>query len=97
MPSKKVQLSRADLEELMIGLGSQGAAALSILLKLTRALVSKGVLKPIELTAILDAAAESAGKSPDQLGGRYSKEVEKTIRQMMDEAPKKPSVPETQH
>ena len=34
--------------------------------------------------AILDAAAESAEKAPDQLDGRYSKSVAESIRQMMD-------------
>ena len=71
-------------EDLIIELGSHGTASLAIFTKLLRALVSKGVLREIDVVAILDAAAESAEKAPDQLDGRYSKSVAESIRQMMD-------------
>ena len=72
-------------EDLIVSLGSQGTAALAIFIKLLRALVSKGVLREIDVVAILDAAAESAEKTPDELGGKYSKSVGESIRQMMDD------------
>jgi hypothetical protein len=72
-------------EDLIIALGSQGTASLAIFTKLLRALVSKGVLREIDVVAILDAAAESAEKAPDRSGGKYSKSVGESIRQMMDD------------
>ena len=69
--------------ELIIGEGSQGTSGLAVMQKLLRALITKGVLRQIEVIAILDAAAESAEKAPDKLGGRYSKSIGATIRQML--------------
>jgi hypothetical protein len=71
--------------DLLVAVGSQGTAALAIFQTLLRALVSKGVLREIEVIAILDSAAESAEKQPDELGGIYSKSVGVMIRQMMDD------------
>lgn len=83
--------SRNEMEELIIGVGSQGTASLAVIMKLLRALVSKGVLKQIEVVAILDSAAESAEKSPDAIEGKYSAATARSVRDMMDhflDAPK---------
>lgn len=71
---------RNDEARLIIALGSQGTAALAVMLKMLRAFVSKGILQPIELVAILDAAAEGAERTPDEFDGKYSRSVGAAIR-----------------
>ena len=74
-------MARREMEErLVIALGSQGTAALAVMLTMMRAFVAKGILRPIELSAILDAAAEAAERKPDEFGGKYSRSVGATIR-----------------
>ena len=70
--------------ELISALRSQGTATLAILTKLLRALISTGALTRTQVIAILDAAAESAEKHPDELGGMYSKSTGLAIRQMLE-------------
>jgi hypothetical protein len=84
-------------EDLIVALGSQGTASLAIFTKLLRALVSKGILREIDVIAILDAAAESAEKAPDELGGKYSTSVGESIRQMMDDFSGSPPNPAKRH
>ena len=89
--------SRSPEADLLIGVGSQGTAALAIFIKLLRALISKGVLQPTEVAAILDAAAESAEASPDVFGGLYSKSVGAAIRQMMPALAEPTPPPQRRH
>jgi polyhydroxyalkanoate synthesis regulator phasin len=79
-------------QDLLIGAGSQGTAALAVIMKLMRALVTKGAITEIEALAILDAAAESAERAqqPRELGQKYARSVSATIRQMMDTFPTQP-------
>lgn len=78
--------TQAEMDErLLISLGSQGTASLAVMLKMLRAFVAKEILSEVEVMAILDAAAESAEKAPDRLGGKYSKSTGATIRQMMQD------------
>ena len=69
--------------QLLNGVGSQGTAALGIMMNLLLALRSKGALRDIEVVAILDTAAETAEKSKDELGGKFAKLVAGHIRQMI--------------
>jgi hypothetical protein len=72
---------------LIVGVGNQGLAGLAIFSKLLRALMTKGVLRQIEVIAILDAAAESLERNvgSDQTGGRLVQAAALSIRQMMDQ------------
>jgi hypothetical protein len=65
-------------------IGSQGTAALGIMMNLLLALRSKGALRDIEVIAILDTAAETAEKSTGELDGKFAKLVAGHIRQMID-------------
>jgi len=66
------------------GIGSQGTAALGIMMNLLLALRSKGALRDVEVLAILDTAAETAEKSTDEIGRQFAKLVAGHIRQMID-------------
>jgi hypothetical protein len=66
------------------GVGSQGTAALGIMMNLLLALRSKGALRDVEVLAILDTAAETAEKSTDEIGRQFAKLVAGHIRQMID-------------
>ncbi len=68
---------------LLNGVGSQGTAALGIMMNLLLALRSKGALCDIEVVAILDTAAETAEKSTGELDGKFAKLVAGHIRQMI--------------
>jgi hypothetical protein len=59
--------------QLLNGVGSQGTAALGIMMNLLLALRSKGALCDIEVVAILDTAAETAEKSTGELDGEIRK------------------------
>jgi hypothetical protein len=65
------------------GVGSQGTAALGIMMNLLLALRSKGALRDVEVLAILDTAAETAEKSTDEIGRQFAKLVAGHIRQMI--------------
>jgi hypothetical protein len=65
------------------GVGSQGTAALGIMMNLLLALRSKGALRDVEVLAILDTAAETAEKSTDEIGRQFAKLVVGHIRQMI--------------
>ena len=65
------------------GIGSQGTAALGIMMNLLLALRSKGALRDVEVLAILDTAAETAEKSTDEIGRQFAKLVAGHIRQMI--------------
>ncbi len=69
--------------QLLNDVGSQGTAALGIMMNLLLALRSKGALRDIEVVAILDTAAETAEKSTDELGGKFAKLVAGHIRQLI--------------
>jgi hypothetical protein len=69
--------------QLLSGVGSQGTAALGIMMNLLLALHSKGALLDIEVIAILDTAAETAEKSTDEIGRQFAKLVSGHIRQMI--------------
>lgn len=78
--------TRAEADErLLISLGSQGTASLAIMIKMLRAFEAKGLLKKIEVIAILDAAAESAERSHDRLGGKYSTATGAAIRHLLQQ------------
>jgi hypothetical protein len=68
---------------LLNGIGSQGTAALGIMMNLLLALRSKGALRDVEVIAILDTAAETAEKSTGELDGKFAKLVACHIRQMI--------------
>ena len=65
------------------GAGSQGTAALGIMMNLLLALRSKGALCDAEVVTILDTAAETAEKSTDEIGRQFAKLVACHIRQMI--------------
>jgi hypothetical protein len=65
------------------GVGSQGTAALGIMMNLLLALRSKGALRDIEVVAILDTAAETAEKSTREFDGKFANSVAGHIRQMI--------------
>jgi len=69
--------------QLLVGVGSQGTAALGIMMNLLLALSAKGALRDIEVVAILDSAAETAEKSKGILGRKLGKLVASHIRQMI--------------
>ena len=69
--------------QLLNGVGSQGTAALGIMMNLLLALRSKGALRDAEVLAILDTAAETAEKSTDEIGRQFAKLVAGHIRQMI--------------
>ncbi len=70
--------------QLLNDVGSQGTAALGIMMNLLLALRSKGALSDIEVVAILDTAAETVEKSADESDGNFAKLVAGHIRQMID-------------
>ena len=78
MVQKRIEAQLSD------GVGSQGTAALGIMMNLLLALRSKGALRDIEVVAILDTAAETAEKSTDDIGRQFAKLVAGHIRQMID-------------
>jgi hypothetical protein len=69
--------------QLLNGVGSQGTAALGIMMNLLLALRSKGALRDVEVLAILDTAAETAEKSTDEIGRQFAKLVAGHIRQLI--------------
>jgi hypothetical protein len=69
--------------QLLNDVGSQGTAALGIMMNLLLALRSKGALRDVEVLAILDTAAETAEKSTDEIGRQFAKLVASHIRQMI--------------
>jgi hypothetical protein len=69
--------------QLLDGVGSQGTAALGIMMNLLLALRSKGALRDVEVLAILDIAAETAEKSTEEIGRQFAKLVAGHIRQMI--------------
>ena len=64
-------------------IGSQGTAALGIMMNLLLALRSKGALRDIEVITILDTAAETAEKSTREFDGKFANSVAGHIRQMI--------------
>lgn len=69
--------------QLLNGVGSQGTAALGIMMNLLLALRSKGALHDVEVVTILVTAAETAEKSAGELDGKFAKLVAGHIRQMI--------------
>ena len=69
--------------QLLNGVGSQGTAALGIMMNLLLALRSKGALRDLEVVAILDTAAETAEQSTGESDGKCAKLVAGHIRQMI--------------
>jgi len=69
--------------QLLNGVGSQGTAALGIMMNLLLALRSKGALRDVEVLAILDTAAETAEKLTGESDGKFGKLVAGHIRQMI--------------
>ena len=69
--------------QFLVGVGSQGTAALGIMMNLLLALSAKGALRDIEVVAILESAADTAEKSKDVLGQKLGILVAGHIRQMI--------------
>ena len=80
MKASELQNPRQAYEDMLIGVGSPGMAAIAVLRNLMIALRSKGVFSEIELSAIFDAAADQAESAHDPLSARFARAVRKDIR-----------------
>lgn len=83
-------MAQAD-EDLLIGIGHQGAAAIGLLRNLIVALRSKGVISDLELAAIFDASAEMARSNGGRINQRFAEAVRQTIRDLEDSISPSPS------
>jgi hypothetical protein len=84
-------------EELIIGIGSQGTAALGIVGNLIRALHSKGTFSAMEVAAIFDATVEQAGGSGDPTSERFAESVRGAVRECESYVLKRPASGPMEH
>lgn len=68
----------------LAAVGSEGVASMAIMVKLLRALITKGVLAEIEVQAILDAAAGAVERATEQQQGRAGPAASGHIRHLLD-------------